>query len=224
MLKRVCAAVFLLVAMACGGGNSTPTSPSATPAPTTFSLSGQVTDSATGAAISGATLSIADGPNAGRSATTDASGNYNFTALQQSGFTVNVTATGYLPSSRGVTLTSNQTVSLQLTRISFQGTWSGTTGQGRALSFVVNSANGITTLTATYLIQGSNCSSSTTSTTTFGTPVPITNNSFTFQGTSLIFSGTFSSTSAASGTATFNNPPATGCSGIAVTTWTATKN
>jgi hypothetical protein len=52
--------------------------PSMTPTmPTAFSLNGQVTDSATGAGIPGATVFIADGPNAGRSTRTDASGNYS---------------------------------------------------------------------------------------------------------------------------------------------------
>ena len=59
-------------------------------APTTCSLSGQVTDSATGAAIPAATVSIMDGPHAGKSTRTDSSGHYGFTDLQQSGFTVNV--------------------------------------------------------------------------------------------------------------------------------------
>jgi carboxypeptidase family protein len=83
--------------------------------PTAFSLNGQVTDSATGAGIPGATVFIADGPNAGRSTRTDASGNYSLAELLQSGFTVNVSASNYVSQSTGVTLTSNQMLSLQLT-------------------------------------------------------------------------------------------------------------
>lgn len=90
---------------------STPSTP-----PATFSLSGQVTDSASGAGIPGATVSIVDGPNAGKSARTDGSGNYGFTDLQQSGFTVTASASSYVSQSKGVTLTSNQTLSFQLTR------------------------------------------------------------------------------------------------------------
>ena len=89
---------------------STPSTP-----PVVFSLSGQVTDRATGAGIPGARVSIMDGPNAGKSARTDGSGTYSFTALQQSGFTVRVSADTYVSESRGVTLTSNQTLSFQLT-------------------------------------------------------------------------------------------------------------
>ena len=55
--------------------SSTPSAPPVAPA--TASLSGQVTDSATGAAISGAAVLISDGPNAGRSTATDSSGHYS---------------------------------------------------------------------------------------------------------------------------------------------------
>ena len=90
-----------------------------TPTPSTVPiafLNGRVTDSETGAGIFGATVSIGDGPNAGKSSRTDGSGNYNFTDLQPSGFTVNVSANNYVSQSKGVTLTSNQTLSFQLTR------------------------------------------------------------------------------------------------------------
>jgi Carboxypeptidase regulatory-like domain len=120
MLKLACVFVILLVAVACGGGNSSTTSPSPTPTPptpptaTTFSLSGQVTDSTTGTGISGATVRIIDGPNAGKSATTDGSGHFSFTGLQPSGFTVIASANNYLSQSTGVILTSNQTTALRL--------------------------------------------------------------------------------------------------------------
>ena len=57
---------------------------------------------------------IADGPNAGRSTRTDAAGNYSLAELLQSGFTVNMSASNYLSQSKGVTLTSDQTLSFQL--------------------------------------------------------------------------------------------------------------
>ncbi len=116
MLRRSCVVLLVALASACGGSKSTPTSPSS-PTPTTFSLSGQVTATTTSAGIAGATVSIADSTNAGKSATTDASGNYSFAALQQAGFTVNVTANGYVSSSKGVTLTSNQTLAFSLTPV-----------------------------------------------------------------------------------------------------------
>lgn len=125
MLKRAFVVLALLVAVACGGGGSTPgtpSSPSPTPAPTptpttpTFSLTGQVTDGATAAPIAGATVVVADSVNAGKSATTNAGGTYTFSALQQAGFTVNVSASDYISTAKGVTLTANTTLSFQLQR------------------------------------------------------------------------------------------------------------
>jgi Carboxypeptidase regulatory-like domain len=77
----------------------------------------------------GATVLIVDGPNAGKSATTDAAGSYSLTGLQQSGFTANASASHYTSQSKSVTLTSDQTLSFQLTRSTplpnFQGQHSG---------------------------------------------------------------------------------------------------
>jgi hypothetical protein len=122
MLKRACAFAMLLTTVACSGNSTT------APAPTTFSLSGQVVDGATGTGISGATVSIADGPNAGKSTTTDGTGNYTFTGLLVSGFTVTVSATNYVSQSLPVTLTANRTLPFTLARITanLAGNWSGT--------------------------------------------------------------------------------------------------
>ena len=117
-LERGC--VVLLVALAwtwaCSGDKgSATTSPSPPPSPTTtFSLNGRVSRSDTSAPVAGATVSIVDGPNAGKPTTTDMSGNYSFTSLQQSSFTVNASAANYISQSLGVTLTSNQTLNVLL--------------------------------------------------------------------------------------------------------------
>src|SRR6476659_973923 len=100
---------------ACSVDKGTATTPSPSPT-TTFLLSGRVSSSENSAPITGATLSIVDGPNAGKSTTTDASGNYSFTALQQSGFTVNATAADFFSQSGGVTLTSDRTLNFSLRR------------------------------------------------------------------------------------------------------------
>lgn len=106
------------------------TKPSKTaPSPSTFSLRGQVIDNTSFAAILDATVLIVDGPNAGKSATTDAAGSYSFTGLQQSGFTATASASNYTSQSKSVTLTSDQTLLFQLTRSTpppnFQGQYSG---------------------------------------------------------------------------------------------------
>ena len=86
-------------------------------------------DNTTFAGIPGATVLVVDGPNAGKSATTDAAGGYGFTGLQQSGFTATAAASNYTSQSKSVTLTSDQTLSFQLTRTTpppnFQGQHSG---------------------------------------------------------------------------------------------------
>lgn len=112
--------LFILAALllsACGGSN--PTAPSTAPpapAPTasTFTLSGTVTSTA-GGAISGATVRISDGANAGRATTTASNGSYSLTGLATSGFSVGASATNYNPLGKSVTLTSSQTVDFALT-------------------------------------------------------------------------------------------------------------
>jgi hypothetical protein len=78
--------------------------------------------------VNGATVSIGDGPNAGKSTRTDAAGNYSLTGLTQSGFTLNVTAAGYNANASGVTVTSNVTKNVQLTPLPlFSASGSGNT-------------------------------------------------------------------------------------------------
>ena len=114
-VKRGCVVLLVTLAgaWACSDGKDTATSPSPSPA-TTFSLSGQVRNGNTGASVGGATVSVVDGPNAGASTTTDMSGNYSFTALQQSGFNVNAAAANYISQAQVVTLTSNRTLDFSL--------------------------------------------------------------------------------------------------------------
>src|SRR5258708_5782470 len=116
IVKRGCIIVLLTSASACGSSTTPTATPTPTPTATTFSLTGQVMDSTTSTGISGATVSIADGANVGKSATTDGSGNYSFTGLQPAEFTLNVSATNYVSQSKAVKLTSSQTLAFQLTR------------------------------------------------------------------------------------------------------------
>jgi hypothetical protein len=125
-MKRLLVVIAMAFAAACGG--NTPLAPSQTaPATPTFNLSGTVT-STTGQAIVGASVRIVDGPNAGRAAATDGAGAYSFTGLTQSGFTLSISATNYSTASRGVTLTSTQTLNVQLASLfaNMVGAWTGT--------------------------------------------------------------------------------------------------
>jgi hypothetical protein len=112
--ESICVLLIAVLAAACGSPTKPTTTTTTTTPPTTFSLSGKVTDSTTSTAISSAIVFIADGPNAGKSATSDASGNYTFAGLQQSGFTVTASACTYLSQSKSVTLTANQTLDFAL--------------------------------------------------------------------------------------------------------------
>lgn len=78
-IKRLLVLVGLFAA-SCSGNSTAPSNTppvTAPPVVTTFTLSGTVTSS-TGAAISGATVRIIDGANAGRSTTTSSTGAYSF--------------------------------------------------------------------------------------------------------------------------------------------------
>ncbi len=79
-------------------------------------MSGRVTESppTTFVNVSGAVVTFADGSNAGKSATTDGTGNYTVTGLQRGGFSVNVTAPGYAATGFGVDIQANVTRNISL--------------------------------------------------------------------------------------------------------------
>ncbi len=123
MNRRVLILALVAVGISCGSPATSPSSST----PTTFILNGQVTDFPTGVGVPGASVSVVDGPNGGKSATTDTSGNYSIAALQPAGFTVTASAADHVSASKAVTLTSNQTLPFQLVRsvLNFQGVWAG---------------------------------------------------------------------------------------------------
>jgi hypothetical protein len=84
------------------------------PTPSTVSVIGRVVDSATGAGIASASVSIADGPNAGKAAATDFGGNFILSDLELSEFTLNVVASKYESQSRKIALTANESLTFQL--------------------------------------------------------------------------------------------------------------
>jgi hypothetical protein len=126
-MKVTLAILLALVAGACG---SSPTTPSSTPPPTStapprWTLTGSVTASI-GGPINGAVVSILDGPDVGKTATTDTTGRFTLANLTQAGFTARATAGGYVGASQSVTLTADAVVNFQLPRVpiavlSFEG-------------------------------------------------------------------------------------------------------
>jgi len=122
-MKRLPA--LLAICLWIAGCGSSSTSPTATPPPTatgsagtTFTLSGSVMSS-NGVMVIGATVQVADGPNAGKSTTTSSSGSYSIAGLVPSGMTVSASATNYTAISKPVTVTGAQTLDFQLTATPF---------------------------------------------------------------------------------------------------------
>lgn len=88
----------------------------ATDAPVTsiWTLSGNVRDARSNASLGDVSVLVTDGPDASRRTTTDAAGNYSLASLEQSGFTVRFSRSGYESVSRGVTLTQNVRLDVSL--------------------------------------------------------------------------------------------------------------
>ena len=74
------------------------------------SLTGKVVDSATRAAIAGATVTLSDG----MIRTTDLNGNFSYAIVLNGTYTVTVSALGYLTQSQSVTITPGHTTSVQI--------------------------------------------------------------------------------------------------------------
>jgi hypothetical protein len=89
---------------ACNGGS--PTGPPPPPPVTTYAVAGTVSSISTGAPVSGAVVTIEDGPNSGQATTSDAAGRYTIGGLQFAGFSISVSAPGYAAVNQGVLLTA----------------------------------------------------------------------------------------------------------------------
>ena len=124
MLRVLPGMLVVLLASACGGDFASSTAPSPTrivvnpptPSDATFTLSGRVTESVPTASdgIGGATLSVSEGLNAGRSTVADARGFYKFVNLHPSEFVLRVAAPGFVASSEPVTLAYDRASNVQL--------------------------------------------------------------------------------------------------------------
>lgn len=111
-------AMFLIGS--CGGGPPSPLSATATPQPGTLTLSGTVSETAptTSVRIAGAAVTITDGPNAGRTATSLPDGAFQLTGLQAGDFTIRVRADGYTDQLLLVSFAGDRMLSLELDPVS----------------------------------------------------------------------------------------------------------
>lgn len=116
MIKRLSfAALAVSVLFGCGGGGSSPSGPSTpvpAPTPTVGSLAGTVTQNG-GGAVAGATVTVLDGANAGRAATTNGSGQYRLDNLTSGNANVAAAANG-LETRSGVQVAGETTLNLSL--------------------------------------------------------------------------------------------------------------
>ena len=82
----------------------------------TFTLSGVVTETppTVSTVLAGARVTILDGANAGKGATSDARGEYQIAGVVNGGYTVSVTLAGYVSVARPVGIDGNTTLNLRL--------------------------------------------------------------------------------------------------------------
>ena len=81
-----------------------------------FTLSGAITDQASGAGIGGARVEALNGANAGKAATTDASGAYTLSGLSEGGFRMRASANGFDAGEQNVTVPVIARADMQLRR------------------------------------------------------------------------------------------------------------
>ena len=126
-LGRAARLLLLTILTGCAGGDTaTPTA--ATPAVPTFQITGTIRDGSASTPIAGATLSVMDGPNVGKSATTAADGRYALASLVAGSFTLRVQRDGYDDYNQQMSVTSNTNFDLRMTPgRSLASGWSGGT-------------------------------------------------------------------------------------------------
>jgi hypothetical protein len=95
-----------------------------------FQISGTINEKGTTHPVSAATVTVADGPDAGRSTVTDGSGAYTLTNVTMGTFNLRATRTGYEPVTIPVALSSDMRVdfALSLDASQFFGTYNTTLG------------------------------------------------------------------------------------------------
>jgi carboxypeptidase family protein/all-beta uncharacterized protein len=86
----------------------------ATPASAHFTLSGTVSDESNARPIAGGTVQVLNGPDAGKSTSTDGGGAYSLSGLTGGALTVRASASGYSAREQGVTVARDSTLDLQL--------------------------------------------------------------------------------------------------------------
>ena len=182
-----------------------------------------MTDEGTGLPIVGASVSTQP---ATTTVNTDGLGSYTISDVSPGSYTVTASASNYMDDSTSVAVTAGQTATADLMlQADYSGSWSGTTSQGREISFTIVN-NGFTVFKFGFAVSGFGCTTSGTVEITYSVPKTFSGNTFTISGSAYqmtySFSGTFLSSTTASGSGSVTTTG--GCSGTASFTWTANKN
>src|SRR3954464_9019464 len=131
-------------------------------APQRFALTGTVTDATNGAPVANANARVVDGPDAGKSGVSDASGRFTIADLAAGSFVVQFTRTDYETRSMSVALSSDTSLNVAITPQAnvtrFYGTYNATlTIHQQTCSFPFTGGP-----TGTFKIEGSSTGSSMT--------------------------------------------------------------
>ena len=208
---------------ATGGATATVMQTSTGGAATSGGSSSVVVSGTGGLVASGGTLATGGGaPIGGTPATGGASATGGALATGGQASTGGTATTGGAAVTGGSSTTGGSATD-------YSGLWSGLTTQGKLASFRVY-ANAVTQFTIDWILPkvSDTCSPAGATTSTFGTPAPIASNATFTKGpvsanpTSLLFSGQFNSSTAASGTVGVSYS-VTGCNSSSTLSWTAQK-
>jgi hypothetical protein len=205
-----------------------PTSPdNRNSTPTTGTIIGTVSETGTNSAIVGASVSTVPATS---TVTTNPQGAYTISSVSPGAYTLTASASSHISNTTNISVTAGQTTTANLTlQADYSGSWSGTTSQGRNISFTIV-GNAISQFSFGYEVSAAGIIARGTLTINYSAPQSISGNTFTISGTkpdfswqmAYVFNGTFSSLTAASGTMTFtlSGPSSGSVSG----TWTANKS
>jgi len=125
--------VAVLLSTSCGDSQSPPEPAALSPTPSSYTLSGTITDAATGLPLSGARVEILDGQHRAESAASNGQGVYSLGQLLGN---MNVSAAheGYATERTGATLTQNTTLNFALSPLA--------PPLGRRVSFTLRAKDG----------------------------------------------------------------------------------
>ena len=129
--------MILMLALSLGAcDKKSPTTPdptpTPTPTPTTYTVSGIVTDGTSPLPGVSVRITSGTGSNFGKTATTDAGGNYSMTGVTAERITIEASLTGYAIASASPTISGNTSQNFTLTRLTYTitGTVTDSTSNG----------------------------------------------------------------------------------------------